>query len=109
MIGGGIECYPLRDMTLDPSWKGLRATRWRYLSAHRMWDPLSCLGNRGGFVYAMEMQGVPSLLFRLKTDGIVVVESLPPKEIDSSSDQRADKSMASVRLARVKCFGVSHW
>ena len=72
MIGGGIECYPLRDMTLDPFLERVEGdTLALPIRSPDVGSSRTAWGTDGGFVYVMEMQGVPSLLFRLKTDGIV--------------------------------------
>ena len=72
MIGGGIECYPLRDLTLDPFLERVEGdTLALPIRSPDVGSSRTAWGTDGGFVYVMEMQGVPSLLFRLKTDGIV--------------------------------------
>ncbi len=69
-IRGGVEGYPLSDptrfpfmemvegMALAPPTKAPATTRVAW-------------GTDAGFVFVMELQGTPSVLFRLNTDGIV--------------------------------------
>ena len=69
-IGNGVEGYPLSDPTrypfremveglaLAPPTKAPGTTRVAW-------------GTDAGFVFVMELQGTPSVLFRLNTDGIV--------------------------------------
>ncbi len=72
MIGGGIECYPLRDATIDPFLEKVNGSALALpVRAPDVGSSRTAWGTDSGFVYVMEMQGVPSLLFRLKTDGIV--------------------------------------
>lgn len=72
MIGGGIECYPLRDLTLDPFLERVEGNALALpIKSPDLGSSRTAWGTSGGFVYVMEMQGVPSLLFRLRTDGIV--------------------------------------
>lgn len=72
MIGGGIECYALRDPTLDPFLERVEGDALALpIKSPDDGSSRTAWGTSSGFVYVMEMQGVPSLLFRLKTDGIV--------------------------------------
>jgi hypothetical protein len=69
-IGGGIEGYPLKDATRDPfmelvAGSALKLPRRAPDSTKVAW------GTDRGFVYVMETEGRPSVLFRLNTDGIV--------------------------------------
>ena len=70
IIGGGVEGYPLYDPTRDPfmeivAGSALTMPTKAPDSTRVAW------GTDRGFVYVMEMQGTPSVLFRLDTDGIV--------------------------------------
>ena len=72
MIGGGIECYPMRDPTIDPFLEKVEGDALALpVKSPDVGSSRTAWGTDRGFVYVMEMQGVPSLLFRLKTDGIV--------------------------------------
>ncbi|MDA8697061.1 PQQ-like beta-propeller repeat protein [Rhodopirellula sp.] len=72
MIGGGIECYPLRDPTIDPFLEKVEGDALSLpVKSPDIDSSRTAWATDRGFVYVMEMQGVPSLLFRLKTDGIV--------------------------------------
>ena len=69
-IGGGIECYPLDDFDRDPFYETV--------SGVTLAPPARAPGSTRvawatdqGYVFAMELQGKPSTLFRLKTDGLV--------------------------------------
>lgn len=69
-VGGGIEGYTLKDPTSDPflehvAGSALSLPRRASDSTKVAW------GTDREFVYVMETQGAPSVLFRLKTDGIV--------------------------------------
>lgn len=70
MIGGSVEGYPLRDQTRDPF---LRTTSGSALAMPTK-SPDSSLvawATDRGYVFVAESSGEPSVLFRLKTDGIV--------------------------------------
>lgn len=72
MIGGGIECYPMRDPTIDPFLEKVNGSALALpIRSPDVGSSRTAWGTDSGYVYVMEMQGVPSLLFRLKTDGIV--------------------------------------
>lgn len=70
MVGGGVQCYPLRDPTLDPFLEQVAGAALT-LPVKAPTSSRTAWSTDRGFVYVMEMQGTPSLLFRLKTDGIV--------------------------------------
>ncbi len=70
LIRGGVECYPLKDATIDPFMElvagaALAMPTKAPGSNHVAW------GTDRGFVYFMELSGKPSVQFRLNTDGIV--------------------------------------
>jgi outer membrane protein assembly factor BamB len=70
MVGGGVQGYPLSDPTIDPFLERVAGAALSLPikspdSARTAW------ATDRGFVYVLEMQGKPSMLFRLKTDGIV--------------------------------------
>lgn len=70
MVGGGVQSYPLVDTTIDPSLSRVEGAALTVPtkspdSSRTAWS------TDHGFVYVMEMLGTPSMLFRLKTDGIV--------------------------------------
>ncbi len=70
MIGGSVEGYPLTDPTRDPF---LRSSAGSTLAMPTK-SPDSTLvawGTDQGYVFVAESSGKPSILFRLKTDGIV--------------------------------------
>ncbi len=70
MIGGNIEGYALDDLARDPF---LRSTSGSALAMPTK-SPDStrfAWGTDKGFVFVGESSGTPSILFRLKTDGIV--------------------------------------
>ena len=69
-IRNGIEGYPLKDPSRDTFSElvdglALAPPRKSPTSSKIAW------GTNSGFVYVMESQGSPSILFRLNTDGIV--------------------------------------
>ncbi len=69
-IHSGVEGYPMDDPTLDPFMEtvaGISLARPSKSpdSTRVAW------GTDQGFVYVMELSGEPSVLFRLRTDGIV--------------------------------------
>jgi outer membrane protein assembly factor BamB len=69
-IGGNIEAYPLRDVTIDPYLEHVQGSALtnpvRVPSSSRVgWT------TDQGYVYVMEVDGTPSTLFRLKTNGMV--------------------------------------
>jgi outer membrane protein assembly factor BamB len=68
--GGNIEAYPLRDVTIDPYLEHVQGSALtnpvRVPSSSRVgWS------TEQGFVYVMDVDGSPSTLFRLKTNGLV--------------------------------------
>ena len=70
LVGGGIQGYPLSDPTIDPFLEQVAGAAL----ALPMKSPDSsrtAWSTDRGFIYVIEMEGAPSLLFRLKTDGIV--------------------------------------
>jgi outer membrane protein assembly factor BamB len=69
-IGSGVEGYPLSDTTRDP-FREIVAGETLALPTKAPGSTLIAWGTARAFVYAMEMQGTPSVLFRLNTDGIV--------------------------------------
>ncbi|MEM8668555.1 MAG: PQQ-binding-like beta-propeller repeat protein [Planctomycetota bacterium] len=70
IIGGGIAGYPLADPTRDP-FKEIVEGSALALPIKAPKSTRIAWGTDRQFVYVMEMQGDPSVLFRLKTDGIV--------------------------------------
>jgi outer membrane protein assembly factor BamB len=70
MIGGGVEGYPLSDPTRDP-FRELVEGNTLALPTKAPGSTRIAWGTDRGFVYVMEMQGTPSVLFRLNSDGIV--------------------------------------
>lgn len=70
IVGGGIEGYPLYDPTRDPFYERVNGSA---LSVPTKSPETSktAWGTSQGFVYVMELQGNPTVLFRLNTDGIV--------------------------------------
>jgi outer membrane protein assembly factor BamB len=71
MIGGGIEGYPLRDPTRDPFLEIVEGSALAMPTKAPGQSSRTAWGTDRGFVYVMELEGTPSVLFRLKTDGIV--------------------------------------
>ena len=69
-IGGGVEGYPLSDPTRDPFREHV-AGNTLALPTKAPGSTKIAWGTDRGFVYVMEMQGNPSVEFRLNTDGIV--------------------------------------
>jgi outer membrane protein assembly factor BamB len=69
-IGGGIQGYPLYDPTLDPFLEIVEGSAL-HLPTKAPGSTKVGWGTDRGFVYVMELQGTPSVLFRLNTDGIV--------------------------------------
>ncbi len=69
-IGGGVEGYPLDDPTRDPFREVVEGNTLA-LPTKAPGSTRIAWGTDRGFVYVMEMQGKPSVLFRLNTDGIV--------------------------------------
>lgn len=70
MIGGGVEAYPLVDPTIDPFLERVAGAALS-LPTKSPDSSRTAWSTDRGFVYVIEMQGTPSLLFRLNTDGIV--------------------------------------
>ncbi len=70
LVGGGVAGYPLFDPTRDP-FKEIVSGDTLALPIKAPKSSRIAWGTDRGFVYVMEMQGDPSVLFRLKTDGIV--------------------------------------
>ena len=70
IIGGGVEGYPLYDPTRDPFTEIVDGSALA-LPTKAPGSTRIGWGTNRGFVYVMEMQGTPSVLFRLDTDGIV--------------------------------------
>jgi outer membrane protein assembly factor BamB len=70
LSGGGVEGYPLRDPTLDP-FSEIVAGNALAMPTKAPDSSRTAWGTDRGFVYVMEMQGSPSVQFRLNTDGIV--------------------------------------
>ncbi|TWU60089.1 outer membrane biogenesis protein BamB [Rubripirellula tenax] len=69
-IGGGLECYPLTDPSLDPfreivDGRALASPTKSPSSSRTAWATDRSL------VYVMELLGKPSTLFRLDTDGMI--------------------------------------
>lgn len=69
-IRGGVECYPLKDATIDPFME-LVAGSALSMPTKAPGSRVVAWGTDQGFVYFMELEGKPSMLFRLNTDGIV--------------------------------------
>lgn len=69
-IGGGVEGYPLSDPTRYP-FREIVAGNTLALPTKAPGSTKIAWGTDRGYVYAMEMQGRPSVEFRLNTDGIV--------------------------------------
>ncbi len=70
MIGGGIKGYPLVDPTIDPFLQQVAGAAMS-LPTKSPDSSRTAWSTDRGFVYVIEMEGTPSLLFRLKTDGLV--------------------------------------
>lgn len=70
MIGGGVAGYPLADPTRDP-FNEIVAGSTLALPTKAPGSSKIAWGTNRGFVYVMEMEGEPSVLFRLNTDGNV--------------------------------------
>ena len=70
MVGGGIQGYPLSDPTIDPFLEQVAGAALA-LPTKSPDSSRTAWSTDRGFVYVIEMEGTPSLLFRLKTDGIV--------------------------------------
>lgn len=70
MVNGAIQGYPLRDPTIDPFLEQVSGSALK-LPVKSPGSSRTAWGTDRGYVYVMEMQGTPGLLFRLKTDGIV--------------------------------------
>ena len=70
MVGGGVQSYPLVDTTIDPSLARVEGAALT-LPTKSPDSSRTAWSTDRGFVYVMEMLGTPSMLFRLKTDGIV--------------------------------------
>lgn len=69
-ISGGVVCYPLSDLERDPFFESVEG----YAITQPIQAPNSskvAWSTDKGFVFVMEMEGTPSTLFRLHTDGIV--------------------------------------
>ena len=69
-IRGGVECYSLVDLDIDPFFETVRG----YAVAPPTRAPGStkvAWATNQGFVFVMELEGKPSTMFRLKTDGLV--------------------------------------
>jgi outer membrane protein assembly factor BamB len=70
MVGGGVQSYPLVDTTIDPSLARVEGAALTVPTKSPDSSRTAWSTDRG-FIYVMEMLGTPSMLFRLKTDGIV--------------------------------------
>ena len=70
IVGGGIEGFPLDDPTRDPFMERVAGTTLS-VPTKSPESSKTAWGTSQGFVYVMELEGNPSVLFRLKTDGIV--------------------------------------
>ena len=70
LVGGGIQGYPLSDPTIDPFLERVAGAALS-LPTKSPDSSRTAWSTDQGFVYAIEMEGTPSLMFRLKTDGIV--------------------------------------
>jgi outer membrane protein assembly factor BamB len=69
-IGGGVEGYPLYDATRDPFMEIVAGSALSLPTKAPASTKIAWATDRG-FVYVMEMEGTPSVEFRLNTDGIV--------------------------------------
>ena len=70
MVGGGIQGYPLSDPTIDPFLERVAGAAMSLPTKLPDSSRMAWSTDRG-FIYVIDMQGTPSLLFRLKTDGLV--------------------------------------
>jgi outer membrane protein assembly factor BamB len=69
-ISGGVVCYSLSDLEHDPYFESVEG----YAVSQPTLAPSStkvAWSTDKGFVFVMDMEGTPSTLFRLKTDGLV--------------------------------------
>ncbi|KAA1257744.1 Serine/threonine-protein kinase AfsK [Rubripirellula obstinata] len=69
-ISGGVVCYSLDDLEHDPYYESVEG----YAISQPTLAPRStkvAWSTDKGFVFVMDMEGTPSTLFRLKTDGLV--------------------------------------
>ena len=70
LIGGGVEGYPLYDPDRVPFRERVTGTTLA-MPTKAPNSSKTAWGTSKGFVYVMELQGKPSVQFRLDTDGIV--------------------------------------
>ena len=70
LIGGGVEGYPLYDPERVPFRERVTGTTLA-MPTKAPNSSKTAWGTSKGFVYVMELQGKPSVQFRLDTDGIV--------------------------------------
>lgn len=70
LTGGGIQGYPLSDPTIDPFLERVAGSAMS-LPVKSPDSSRTAWSTDRGFVYVIEMEGTPSLLFRLKTAGVV--------------------------------------
>jgi len=70
IIGGSVEGYPLYDPTRLPFKERVTGTTLA-MPTKSPDSSKTAWGTSRGFVYVMELQGEPSVQFRLDTDGIV--------------------------------------
>ncbi|MGI9473694.1 MAG: PQQ-binding-like beta-propeller repeat protein [Rubripirellula sp.] len=70
IVGGGIAGYPLYDPTRDPFFERVAGSALS-VPTKSPESSKTAWGTSQGFVYVMELEGSPSVLFRLNTDGIV--------------------------------------
>jgi outer membrane protein assembly factor BamB len=70
LIGGGVEGYSLHDPTRVPFRERVSGTTMA-MPTKAPNSSKTAWGTSKGYVYVMELQGTPSVQFRLDTDGIV--------------------------------------
>lgn len=70
LIGGGVEGYPLYDPERTPFRERVSGTTLA-MPTKAPNSSKTAWGTSKGFVYVMELQGKPTVQFRLNTDGIV--------------------------------------